>query len=189
MNSGKVNSLQRDLSKYKIDLVQEKMDLIEPRSSEVKEIAESKIEQAYLQIQKPCIVIDAGFYIKSLNGFPRAYVNFALETIGLEGLLLLASGKSRECEFRDCLAYRDGELLKPEFFVSYVKGNLAEAQKGEMKDYLWSKLGLIFIPEGSNKTLAEMTLDEYSEWRKTYREKTSPGTLLYNWLKESGRVI
>ncbi len=133
MNSGKVNSLQRDLSKYGIDLVQEEIDLIEPRSSEVKDIAESKIHQAYLQIQMPCIIIDAGFYIESLNGFPRAYVNFALETIGLEGLLLLVDGKNRECQFRDCLAYMDKELLRPEFFFSVVKGKLANEQRGEMR--------------------------------------------------------
>ncbi|MCG2718141.1 MAG: hypothetical protein L6408_04820, partial [Nanoarchaeota archaeon] len=84
-NKGKVQSLQRDLTKYGIKIVQEPINLIEPRSSDVQEIAKYKLEQAYPLIKKPTLVIDAGFYIDELNGFPRAFVNFSLDTIGLEG--------------------------------------------------------------------------------------------------------
>ena len=109
-NQGKVQSLQRDLGKYDISVVQHPVDLIEPRSSDVQEIAKSKVNQAYSIIRKPTVVIDAGFYIHSLNGFPRTFVNFALETIDLEGTLKLIDGKSRECEFRECLGYMDEKL-------------------------------------------------------------------------------
>jgi len=188
-NESKVKSLQRDLSHHGIEIVHNRIELIEPRSSNLKDIAESKINQAYMQIQKPCVVIDSGFYVNSLNGFPKTYVNFALETIGLEGILLLVTGKNRECEFRDCLAYLDIKLYEPEYFLSRVKGKLCVEKRGEMQPHLWSELSQIFIPEGSYKTLAEMSLDDYEQWRKISRDKSSPGNLLYNWLKESGRVI
>lgn len=181
-NSGKVQSLQRDLGKYGFTIIQQPIDLVEPRSSDVQEIAQSKIQQAYLQIQKPTMVIDAGFYIDDLNGFPRAFVNFALETIGLDGILKLVEGKSKGCEFRECLAYRDKTLEEPKYFITQVRGQLAESQRGVMQKHLWSKLGLIFIPEGSNKTLAEMLPDEYSAWRKISREKNSLGQKLYDWI-------
>jgi len=181
-NSGKVQSMQRDLGKYNISVIQEQIDLIEPRSSDVKEIAQSKINQAYSIIQKPTIVIDAGFYIDELNGFPRAFVNFTLETIGLEGILNLTKDKLRGCEFRECLAYMDSTLKEPQYFTGHVRGRIADNERGIMQPHLWSKLGLIFIPDGSSKTLAEMTHDEHSEWRKILREKNSLGKQLYDWI-------
>jgi XTP/dITP diphosphohydrolase len=187
-NPGKVESLQRDLGKYGISVVQEPRDLIEPRSSDVQEIAQAKITEAYAKIHQPTIVVDAGFYIHSLNGFPRAFVNFALDTIDLEGILNLVVNKPRECEFRECLAYMDATLSEPIYLLSHVKGKLAYEPQGVMQKHLWSRLGLIFIPDGSSKTLASMTLDEYTQWRAHSREKESLGQKLYAWLKENNKV-
>ena len=181
-NLGKVHSLQRDLGEHGISVVQFHLNLVEPRSSDVKEIAKAKIEQAYLQIKKPTIVIDAGFYIDDLNGFPKAFVNFALETIGLDGMLKLVEGKSRECEFRECLAYMDSTLEEPKYFISHVTGRLSNVKRGELQKHLWSELGLIFIPKGSEKTLAEMSHEKYLQWRKNSKEKNSLGKQLYQWL-------
>jgi len=181
-NQRKVQSLQRDLGKYGISVIQQPIELVEPRSSDVRDIAQAKILQAYPLIHKPTIVIDSGFYIDALNGFPRAYVNFSLETIGLEGILKLVEGKPRNCEFRDCLAYMDESLEKPELFLSHVRGKIAIRVQGFMQEHLWSELGLIFIPEGSKKTHAEMTKEEYLEWRKISRENDSPGKKLYDWI-------
>jgi len=119
-NKGKVQSLERDLGKHNISVIQKPIELIEPRSSDVQEIAQSKIQQAYPQINNPTIVIDAGFYIDSLNGFPRAFVNFTLDTIGIEGIVKLVDGKPRDCEFRECLAYMDQSLQEPKYFISHV---------------------------------------------------------------------
>lgn len=181
-NPGKIHSLQEDLEKYNISLIQQPIELIEPRSSDVKEIAESKIEQAYSKILKPTIVIDAGFYIDELNGFPRAFVNFTLETIGLEGIIKLTEGKYKGCEFRECLAYMDSKLKEPKYFIAHVRGKIVEKEQGTMQKHLWSKLGLIFIPDGSNKTLGEMTYEEYLGWRKVYRDKNSLGKQLGEWI-------
>ncbi len=181
-NFGKVQSLQKDLEKYNITIIQQRVDLTEPRSSDVREIAQSKIEQAYNLIQKPTAVVDAGFYIDELNGFPRAFVNFTLETIGLEGILKLSENKPRGCEFRECLAYMDNKLQEPQYFISHLRGQLAKSERGVMQKHLWSKLALIFIPEGCSKTLAEMTYEEHSEWRKISRSKNSLGKQLYNWM-------
>lgn len=94
-NRGKVNSVSSALSKYGIEVVQVALDIPEPRSDDLREIAKEKVLFAYEQIQKPCIALDAGFYVHSLNGFPKAFVNFALETIGIEGILRLVEGKPR----------------------------------------------------------------------------------------------
>ena len=112
--------------------------------------------------------MDAGFYIPSLKGFPKAFVNFALGTIGVEGILKLVIGKPRASEFRECLTYFDGNRLK--FFESKAEGKLTKAMRGKMKGIDWSPLSLIFVPKGEKKTLAEMSEEEYNRWRaKKYK--------------------
>ena len=36
---------------------------------------------------------------------------------------------------------------------------------GEMREYYWSELFLVFVPDEKEKTLAEMSLEEYQDWR------------------------
>jgi XTP/dITP diphosphohydrolase len=165
-NKGKVSTVGKDLAEYGVELVQAPLDLPEPRTDDLEKIAREKVLFAFEKIEKPCIALDAGFYVHSLNGFPKTFVNFALETIGVEGILRLIAGKPRDCAFRNCLAYMDGSLSKPLFFESAVNGLLSETRKGERKDYFWSDLFFVFVPEGESKTLAEMTPEEYHEWRE-----------------------
>jgi XTP/dITP diphosphohydrolase len=181
-NLGKVQYLKKDLQKHSINVIQYPIDLIEPRSSDVMDIAKSKIEQAYKEIKKPTVVIDAGFYIDELNGFPGAFVNFSLQTIGTKGILKLIENKKRGCEFRECLAYMDDKLKEPKYFTIRIRGHLADNELGVMQKHLWSELGLIFIPDESTKTLAEMTYDEYLDWKNISKEKNSLGNQLCEWI-------
>ena len=180
-NKGKVNSVSNALSKYGIEVVHYPLELPEPRSDNLREIAKQKVLFAYEKIGKPCVALDSGFYVHSLNGFPKAFVNFALETIGIEGILKLVDGKPRDCEFRNCLAYLDETLSEPAYFESNVDGLLSDFPRGEMRDYYWSKLFLVFVPRSANKTLAEMTFDEYQEWRNQ-RYKDSFATKFAEWI-------
>ncbi len=164
-NAGKVKTLGRILEQFDIKVVQVPLEIQEPRSDDVRLIAEEKIKFAFDKIGKPCVAIDAGFYVHSLNGFPKAFVNFALDTIGVEGILKLAESKDRACEFRECLAYLDENIKEPMVFESKVPGTLAEMPRGSLRDFHWSKLSLVFIPAGETKTLAEMSPEEYEKWR------------------------
>jgi len=182
-NKGKVNSVSNALSKYRIEVVHYPLELPEPRSDDLREISREKVLFAYEKIGKPCIALDSGFYVHSLNGFPKAFVNFALETIGIDGILRLVDGKPRDCEFRNCLAYLDETLSKPVYFESNVEGLLSDFPRGEMHDYYWSELFLVFIPKNANKTLAEMTSEEYQEWR-TQRYKDSFAAKFAEWISQ-----
>lgn len=180
-NQGKVDALQRELDKYNIKVLQIPLDIPEPRSDDVTEITKEKALFAYNQLKKPVVALDAGFYISSLNGFPKAFVNFTLETIGIEGILKLVKGKNRNCEFRECLAYMDKSIKNPKYFVSNIKGTIAEKTRGKMQKHLWSKLALIFIPKNYNQTLAEMTYDEYALWDKISLEANATSRHFSKW--------
>lgn len=180
-NKGKVQSLSRDLASYNITIRQEAMDIPEPRSSDVEIIAREKARYAFEKLQQPVVVLDAGFYIPSINGFPRAFVNFALETVGIQGILKLIEGKERHCDFRECLAYTDKESSESHLFTAFIRGSVASEPRGHMQPHLWSELALIFVPEGREKTLAEMTSEEYAALWKSLSIETSAGRMFGEW--------
>ena len=120
-NKNKAASIKREMEEHGIDVRHFYLDMPEPTSYDKKEIATAKDLYAYKNLKKPCIVLDSGFFVRSINGFPRTFVNYALETVGIDGILRLAKGKERSCEFRDCLAYYDG-TSKPRLFESVVNG-------------------------------------------------------------------
>ena len=162
-NKGKVKSAEKYFKDLKISTFEFELD--EPRSEDVEEIAKSKVLQAYEVVKKPCIAMDAGFFVQELNGFPKAFVNFALDTIGIEGILKLMEGKSnRTCYFKECLAYYDGKEIK--YFFGISPGSLSTEIRDNDAEQKWSDLWFIFIPQTFNKTLAEMNEKERYERRK-----------------------
>lgn len=182
-NKGKVDSLRSVLSPFGIEVIHENVSLDEPRTDDLEEIARQKAFAAFGLLKKPVVAHDGGFYIHSLNGFPRAFVNFALETVGVEGILKLVASKPRQCEFRNCLAYHDTDLEEPVLFTSTTAGILANEPRGTVPNNAWSDLWLIFIPTGKSQTLAEMSQEEYQVWRATVHQN-SYGSKLAQWLTE-----
>lgn len=160
-NKGKIASAERNLRGIKVNGYD--ADLIEPRSDDVVEIAVKKVLQAYEVVGKPCISLDAGLFINSLNGFPRAYVNHMLDTIGIEGLVKLMEEKEdRQCEFRECLAYYDGKNLQT--FESKTIGDIASSISEKNNEKKWSKLWNVFIPDGFDKQLCEFDENEMKKY-------------------------
>ena len=183
-NKGKAKSAEKYFDNLKISTYDFELD--EPRSDDVKEIATAKVMQAYKVVGKPCIALDTGFFIEALNGFPRAFVNFSLDTIGIDGILKLMQGKeNRKCKFEECLAYYDGKEVR--YFYGKHPGNLATKMQGVDRDGKWSDLWYVFKPEHFDKTLSEMddverenrreidgsveSMSVFAEWYKKNREK------------------
>jgi len=162
-NKGKIKSAQKTLKNIRV--LPYEAELIEPRSDNIKEIATQKVLQAFDMTRKPCIALDAGFFIDKWNGFPRAYVNPALETLGLDGILkLMENIDNRSCRFEQCLAYYDGSNLKT--FLSKSPGNLSNTIRGKDTDKKWSELWYIFKPLDFEKTLAEFNAEDFDRYSK-----------------------
>ena len=152
-NKGKIASAQKYLKDVKFKVFE--YDLDEPRSDDIRYISKAKVMEAYELVKTPCISMDSGFFIEELDGFPRAYVNFALDTIGIDGILKLMEGKeNRKCKFTECLSYYDRDNLYQ--FSGYDKGKLSTRVLGNDSNKKWSDLWYIYIPEGFDKTLAQM---------------------------------
>ncbi|MBI3956959.1 MAG: hypothetical protein HY340_03125 [Candidatus Kerfeldbacteria bacterium] len=163
-NQGKFHAAERNLRRFGIRVIQKPLILPESRGS-IEEIAAEKARYAAHLLHRPTIAMDAGFFIDALNGFPRMFTNFALETIGLPGILTLLHEKKRTASFREVLAFSDGQR-KPKTFLRIVSGRVAPKPRGRLRPYHWSPLVLIFIPDGDSKTLGEMTAQEFNAHRR-----------------------
>ena len=95
---------------------------------------------------------DSGFFIDPLPGFPGVYSKHVHSSIGLDGVLKLV-GEDRRARFVACILYHDGE---PHVFEGEVRGSVAREKRGA------GGFGYdpIFIPEGHDRTFAEMTTEE-----------------------------
>ena len=179
-NNGKIASAQRYLKKAK--LISYKYELIEPRTDDIKEIATAKVKQAYDIVKKPCIAQDSGFYIDALNGFPKTFVNFSLDTIGLDGILKLMENKeNRKCAFKECLAYYDGKDIK--YFYGIHEGTIAKEIAGIDREKKWSDLWYIFKPKNYDITLAQMD-DDLRENRTKVDGSISAMKVFADWYEE-----
>ena len=168
-NKGKIESAKKYLKDVNFKVLE--YELEEPRSDDIKYISKYKVMEAYKIVNRPCISLDCGFWIDELNGFPRAFVNYSLDTIGIKGILKLMEGKeNRVCKFTECLSYYDGKELQQ--FMGKHEGTLARKILGNDTDKKWSDLWYIYKPYGYDKTLAQMT-EEEREHRKKYKSVDS----------------
>ena len=121
------------------------------------------------------MVEDSGLFINSLNGFPGVHSAPIHKQIGLKGILKLMDGiADRSCEYRSAVGYCEPGK-EPIVFLGIEKGTIPKAEKGT------NGFGhdSIFMPEGSEKTYAEMDNVEAS---KKFRRRAVEQ--LVEWLKE-----
>jgi XTP/dITP diphosphohydrolase len=180
-NKGKIASANEYLKGVEFKIFEYELD--EPRSDDITYISKVKVEQAYKLVNKPCISLDCGFFIDELEGFPRAFVNFALDTIGINGILKLMEGKeNRKCSFKECLSYFDGKEIHQ--FMGKHEGFLAEEILGNDTDKKWSDLWYIYKPKGYDKTLAQMTDEERKARNSNKTEINDSMKIFANWYIE-----
>ena len=178
-SQGKIATAQRLLKNCNIRIFDYELD--EPRSDDIDFISRRKVEQAYELVKTPCISLDAGFFIDALNGFPRAFVNYTLDTIGIRGILKLMEGEAnRACRFRECLSYHDGERIH-QFHGSH-EGTLALQIAGTDSPVKWSDLWYIFCPGEHTRTLAQLTDAEREHYNAT--QATDSMRVFADWLTQ-----
>jgi len=134
----------------------------EPEVNDIETVSKCKAMQAYQILQRPCFVIDSGFNIYDYPnnpGYPGAFVRRSGISEDIDGLLqTLKNVRDRRAQFLDCLTFYDGT----EFYCFYGKdeGVISYEKRGHENKFARSALWYVFQPNGSSKTLAEMTDEE-----------------------------
>lgn len=170
------------LGSYGIAVGMLKLKGDEIQSESLQEIAENSVLNAYRRSHLPIFVEDAGLFIDALSGFPGPYAAYAYKTIHNSGVLKLLEGvNNRHAKFESIIAYCDDQHpCQPLSFQGEVQGEITTAERIEQGK---SGFGFdpIFQPKGSQKTFAEMTVEEkngyshramairkFAEWYKQY---------------------
>ncbi len=111
-NTGRFMAMQHELELAgltHIKLEQKKLDLIEIQSMDLAAISLHKAHQAYEILQAPVLVMDGGFYMDGLNGFPGSYTHDMLDTVGVETMGKIASVlENKNCSFRSVATFIAG---------------------------------------------------------------------------------
>lgn len=130
-NVGKVESANRRLQSYKINLEQKKLDgIIEIQSEDIREISLSKAKQAFERMNVPLVVNDSAWYITALNGFPGAYMAYINKWLTPRDLLNLMQDKNnREVVLEEVVTYIDATQQK--VFNHRMTGTILHSQQGE----------------------------------------------------------
>lgn len=138
-----------------MDVPHHKLDLDEIQSLDLQVVAEHKARQAFDVLRTPALVEDVALTFTAMGNLPGTFIKWFLEDLGIEKLAALAHSLGNQQAMASiCYAHFDGKEIS--FFEQDIKGRIAPAPRGS-KGFGWNA---IFIPDGSDKTFAEMTDDE-----------------------------
>lgn len=161
-NKGKYESVKRKFNSLDLPIDFMMADLEEPLINDIEFISREKVKEAYGMVGRPCFVADSGFYIKNYPGnpgYPGAFVKRSGISTNIDNLLItLKDVDDREACFLDCLTFYDGNEYYT--FFGRTNGIITKEKRGEHMQIAKSNLWYVFVPQGSNKTLAEMTDEE-----------------------------
>ncbi|MCL1970449.1 MAG: XTP/dITP diphosphatase [Candidatus Bathyarchaeota archaeon] len=130
----------------------------EIQSDHTSEIAENSAKEAYNRCHLPLIVEDAGLFIDALEGFPGPYSAYAYKTIKNKGILkLMENTQNRKATFHATIAYYN-QKTGPQLFEDKIEGEITLTER--KNNNTGFGFDPIFQPTQSEKTFAEMTLQE-----------------------------
>ncbi len=176
-NKGKFEMIERVLQQYGTELQQKTLELNEPDSDNLKEIALSKARQAFEKIRQPLIVEDTGFFLEAYKGFPGQHSKWAFHKIGFEGFFKLLSGKTRKAYFHTVICFIESEE-NHRFFEGKWHGKVTNKVSKKAAQAL--PYSQVFIAEGEKVPAVEMPFDE----RIDKSQRGIAAHSLGKWLKE-----
>ncbi len=176
-NKGKFEMIQSVLGKYGLDLVQKPIELDEPESDNIKEVAREKARLAYEKLRVPLIVEDTGFYFEAYKGFPGQHSKWVFQKIGYPGLFKLIAGKSKKCFFHSVICFIDGHGSY-KFFEGKWQGKITEKISKKKSPAL--PYSRIFVAKGEKVPTVEMP--KKNRFNKSQRGIAAHA--LGKWLKD-----
>jgi len=157
-NQGKSQEVSALLQPLGYTVTQWDIGYPEVQADTLEEVVRFGLSNLGQELRGPTIIEDAGLFVDSLNGFPGVFSAFVQKTIGNEGILRIMEdvpSERRRARFKACLGFMapgESEVL----FSGECMGSISQESRGE------GGFGYdpIFIPEGFNRTFAQMGQEE-----------------------------
>lgn len=145
------------------------IDLPEIQSLSSEEVIRAKLEAAANVQSGEFIVEDTSLFFDGLNGLPGTLTKWFIKAIGADGLYKLAESFAvTKAQAQTTIGYRNA-TGETQFFTGLVEGKIVSPRGGDR--FGWDP---VFMPNGFDKTFAEMTIEEKTE--------ISPRRLAYDQL-------
>jgi XTP/dITP diphosphohydrolase len=154
-NPGKAEEVSRYLG---MEIDHHSLDLEEIQSLDLDEVVKDKVVRAYEKIGNPVLVEDVSLVFHGMGKLPGPLIKWFLKELENDGLCRLVDGKDRSCTATVCYGFHDGE--KVHLFEGSMTGTIVDSPRGD-NSFGWSS---VFIPEGYDKTYAEMLDEERSSF-------------------------
>jgi XTP/dITP diphosphohydrolase len=177
-NEGKFREAAEIVNEFGIELEHVPLPYLEIQSENLEDIARVGAQQAFAMLKRPCFVEDSGLFVESLRGFPGPFSSYAFKTLGNEGILKLMEGvENRRAEFKSTVGYCQSST-EVFVFAGKVIGRISTEMRGK------GGFGYdpIFIPEGEERTFAELPLQEKNRLSHRGRALRS----FFSWLVSRG---
>ena len=159
-NPNKLSEVRALLAPFDLTVRGLRRTLPEPQADRLETVVASKLDalpggDGYYAVE------DSGIFFEGLDGFPGVYSAYAYRTLGLSRLLRLLGRGDRTATFRTVAGLKHGR--RRWICPGVVRGRIADRPRGS------GGFGYdpIFIPEGEDRTFAEMPAEEKN--RRSHR--------------------
>jgi non-canonical purine NTP pyrophosphatase (RdgB/HAM1 family) len=131
------------------------IDLPEIQSLSLEDVVTEKVQAAYEHLHQPVLVEDVALSFTALGKLPGTFIKWFLQELNTEGLCTLLDGYSDRAASAEIMyGLYDGSDIH--YFSGLVSGTIASKPCGSF-GFGWNS---IFIPDGQNKTYAELSDSE-----------------------------
>lgn len=162
-NKHKLSELQK-VFPPSMQLISQKLELVEIQSLDLHEIVRHKLHQAYSLVKAPVIVEDVSAELEKLSGLPGPFVKFFEERLG-KGSLYKLAGEGK-VKIICAMGYFDGAT---EHIVDGVlEGTIVAPRDGEGFGF-----DFVLIPDGYDKTMSELGLEVKNTISHRYKAATA----------------
>jgi XTP/dITP diphosphohydrolase len=150
-NPGKFRELEQLLDPAEYTLMRDSTDIHELQTEDMEALVRDKVLKAFKLIRHPLIVDHTGLAFDLLNGFPAGLTSVFYDKLGDDGIAsLIGKSAKRNVTAVTLIGYCDGRRVY--LFRGEARGTVADSPRGK-DGFQWDK---IFIPEGYDKTYAEL---------------------------------
>ena len=140
------------------DAEQLDIDLPEIQEIDAKEIIQNKLSEAFRHRTGEFIVEDTSLSLACLGGLPGPLIKWFLKTVGNDGLAEIAEKLGNGKAEAKTIIGNARNREEVYFFEGVIRGKIVKP-KGETS-FGWDP---IFLPDGYEKTFAEMSREEKNE--------------------------
>lgn len=162
-NRHKYEEIAQIFQQAGLDLRWEEMKYEEIQADTNEEISRDSCLKLQNKFREDFFIEDTGLYIDDLNGFPGVYSSYVQATIGNSGIIRLMEGCERGAEFRAVITAVIGGNINQ--FIGVLRGSISTRERGS-GGFGYDPL---FVPEGQELTLSEMTPEEKNRISHRYR--------------------